>query len=42
VFKSELVAGHQGMEVEFTSIADYRPGPRLLRKLELQGMRWIS
>jgi len=42
VFKSELVAGQQGIEVEFTTLADYRPGPRLLRKLELQGMRWIS
>jgi len=42
VFKTELVAGQQGMDVEFTSVADYRPGPRLLRKLELQGMRWIS
>jgi len=42
VFKTELVAGHQGMGVEFTSVADYRPGPTLLRKLELQGMRWIS
>ena len=42
VFKAELVAGQQGMDVEFRSVADYRPGPRLLRKLELQGMRWIS
>jgi pilus assembly protein CpaF len=41
-FKSEFVAGPRGMEIEFTSVADYRPGPRLLRKLELQGMRWIS
>jgi len=42
VFKTELVVGQMGMEVEFTSVADYRPGLRLLRKLELQGMRWIS
>jgi pilus assembly protein CpaF len=42
VFKSELVVRHGGMQVEFAGIADYRPGPRLLRKLELQGMRWIS
>jgi pilus assembly protein CpaF len=42
VFKSDLVVRHGGMHVEFTSVADYRPGPRLLRKLELQGMRWIS
>ena len=42
VFKSELVVRHGGMHVEFAGVADYRPGPRLLRKLELQGMRWIS
>src|SRR5438445_7167625 len=42
VFKTELVVGQMGMEVEFTSVAEYRPGLRLLRKLELQGMRWIS
>ena len=28
--------------VEFNAVGDYRPGPRLQRKLELQGMRWIS
>jgi len=42
VFKSEVVVARGGMSVEFTTVADYRPGPRLLRKLELQGMRWIS
>jgi len=42
VFKSELVVRHGEMHVEFAGVADYRPGPRLLRKLELQGMRWIS
>jgi pilus assembly protein CpaF len=42
VFKSELVVRHGAMHVEFAGVADYRPGPRLLRKLELQGMRWIS
>jgi pilus assembly protein CpaF len=42
VFKSELISGQHGMEVDFTSVADYRPGPRLLRKLERQGMQWIS
>ncbi len=42
VFRSDLVVGHRGIDVEFTSVADYRPGPRLLRKLELQGMKWIS
>ena len=42
VFKTELAVGHKGIEVAFTSAPDFRPGPRLLRKLELQGMRWIS
>jgi pilus assembly protein CpaF len=42
VFKTELVSGQHGVEVEFTTVPDYRPGPRLVRKLELQGMRWIS
>jgi pilus assembly protein CpaF len=42
VFKTELAVGQKGIEVGFTSAPDYRPGPRLLRKLELQGMRWIS
>jgi pilus assembly protein CpaF len=42
VFKTELAVGQKGIEVGFTSTPDYRPGPRLLRKLELQGMRWIS
>jgi pilus assembly protein CpaF len=42
VFKSELAVRHGAMQVEFAGVADYRPGPRLLRKLELQGMRWIS
>ena len=28
--------------VAFNPVPEYRPGPRLQRKLELQGMRWIS
>jgi pilus assembly protein CpaF len=28
--------------VEFSAVGEYRPGPRLQRKLELQGMRWIA
>lgn len=42
VFKTELVSGQHGVDVDFTTVPDYRPGPRLVRKLELQGMRWIS
>jgi len=42
VFKSELITGQHGIDVDFASVPDYRPGPRLVRKLELQGMRWMS
>jgi pilus assembly protein CpaF len=42
VFKTDLTVGRHGIEVDFLGAADYRPGPRLVRKLEMQGMRWIS
>ena len=42
VFTSEPTAGRHGTEVDFTTIPDYRPGARLVRKLGLQGMRWMS
>ena len=42
VFRSELITGQHGIDVDFASVPDYRPGPRLVRKLELQGMRWMS
>jgi len=42
VFKCELITGQHGIDVDFASVPDYRPGPRLVRKLELQGMRWMS
>jgi pilus assembly protein CpaF len=41
VFKTDVVSGQHGISVEFSSVPEYHPGPRLLRKLELQGMRWI-
>ena len=41
VFRSELITGQHGIDVDFASVPDYRPGPRLVRKLELQGMRWM-
>ena len=41
VFKTELLIGQHGIDVDFVGIPDYRPGPRLMRKLELQGMRWM-
>jgi len=41
VFRSELIAGQHGIDVDFASVPEYRPGPRLVRKLELQGMRWM-
>jgi len=42
VFTTEPTTGRHGIEVDFTTIADYRPGARLVRKLGLQGMRWMS
>jgi pilus assembly protein CpaF len=42
VFTSELNIGREGTEVDFASVAGYRPGARLVRKLALQGMRWMS
>ena len=42
IFKTEVITGPHGIEVDFRALPDYRPGPRLVRKLELQGMRWIS
>ncbi len=40
IFKAALTQGTPS-RVEFAATPDYRPGPRLQRKLELQGMRWI-
>ena len=42
VFTSELSIGREGTEIDFASVPDYRPGARLVRKLALQGMRWMS
>ena len=42
IFKTDLITGQHGIDVDFRAVRDYRPGPRLVRKLELQGMRWIS
>jgi pilus assembly protein CpaF len=42
VFKTQLLIGQHGIDVDFTSTPEYRPGARLMRKLELQGMRWMS
>ena len=42
IFKAAMANGSHGATVDFSAIPDYRPGPRLQRKLELQGMRWIS
>lgn len=41
-FKADVGIGPQGTTVEFHGLVDYKPGPRLVRKLELQGMRWMS
>jgi pilus assembly protein CpaF len=42
IFKTEVITGQHGIDIDFRAVPDYRPGPRLVRKLELQGMRWIS
>lgn len=42
IFRSELIRVGPRMQVDFLSIPEYRPGARLVRKLELQGMRWLS
>ena len=42
VFKTDVNTGQHGIDIDFRAVADYRPGPRLVRKLEMQGMRWIS
>jgi pilus assembly protein CpaF len=41
-FKATVRSGQHGIAVDFSSQPEYRPGPRLLRKLELQGMQWLS
>jgi pilus assembly protein CpaF len=41
VFTGELGNGQNGMHVDFNAVPDYRPGARLIRKLTLQGMRWM-
>jgi len=42
IFKTDLAVQKGKLELDFHSVPDYRPGPRLQRKLELQGMRWMS
>jgi pilus assembly protein CpaF len=42
VFKAEVNSGPHGVVVNFPAAAAIRPGQRLERKLELQGMRWTS
>ncbi len=44
IFKTHLVTrqGQLDLDLDFNTVPEYRPGPRLQRKLELQGMRWIS
>jgi pilus assembly protein CpaF len=42
VFRTELSTGGNGIDIDFTAVPGYRPGARLLRKLGLQGMRWMS
>jgi pilus assembly protein CpaF len=40
-FQAQVVMDSTGSSVEFVTVPEYRPGPRLARKLRAQGMRWI-
>jgi pilus assembly protein CpaF len=42
VFRTDLVHDDGGDRPLFHAVGDFRPGPRLTRKLELEGLRWIS
>jgi len=42
IFATDLSSGQHGIQVDFRTTPDYRPGDRLVRKLALQGMRWMS
>jgi len=42
IFRAALTNTATGAAVDFSTVPEYRPGARLQRKLELQGMRWIS
>ncbi len=42
VFKTHPVIQNGRADLDFGPVSDYRPGARLQRKLELQGMRWMS
>jgi pilus assembly protein CpaF len=42
VFSATVGSDPHGISVAFNRTSDYHPGPRLLRKLQLQAMRWIS
>src|SRR4029077_12241096 len=41
-FRTEVESDGEGRRPVFTAMPDYRPGRRLSRKLELEGLRWIS
>jgi pilus assembly protein CpaF len=42
VFSATVGSDPHGISVAYSRTPDYHPGPRLLRKLQLQAMRWIS
>ena len=41
-FRTEVESDGEARRPVFAAMPDYRPGPRLARKLELEGLRWIS
>jgi hypothetical protein len=42
VFCADTEERHGEREPVFRAVPGYTPGPRLARKLELEGIRWIS
>jgi len=42
IFRTHLMSHHGRLDLDFNTVPEYRPGVRLQRKLELQGMRWMS
>lgn len=42
VFRTDVEHGGEEMRPRYVASPEYRPGPRLTRKLALEGLRWIS
>jgi pilus assembly protein CpaF len=42
IFQARFEAADGALRPVFEAAPDYRPGPRLRRRLEVEGVRWIS